>query len=75
MGEQGGASVNTHTAAPRAVAVTSLSLDLGKAAAAPQKELQVGRWPGWSRMAILVGASAILWAGLGWVAFRVLKLG
>jgi hypothetical protein len=67
--------VDTHVAATPAVAAPSVSLDLGAVAAAPSHELRVGRWPGWSRLAILIGGSAILWAGLGWVAFRVLKLG
>jgi hypothetical protein len=66
--------VDTHVAARPAVAAPSISLDLGAAAAAPSQELQVGRWPGWTRLAILIGGSAILWAGLGWLAFRVLKL-
>ena len=42
---------------------------------APLDEPAVGRWPGWARLAILVGGSAALWAGLAWVAFRILKLG
>jgi len=67
--------VDTHVAATQAVAASPVSLDLGAVAVAPSHEPQVRRWPGWSRMAILVGGSAILWAGLGWLAFRVLKLG
>ena len=29
----------------------------------------------WARLAILIGGSAALWAGLGWVALRILKMG
>jgi hypothetical protein len=57
----GGASVDTHVAATQSVTVPSVSLDR--------------RWPVWSRLAILIGGSAVLWAGLGWVAFQILKLG
>jgi hypothetical protein len=67
--------VDTHVAATPVVAAPSVSLDLGAVAAAPSREPQVGRWPGWGRLAVLLGGSAILWAGLGWLAFRVLKLG
>jgi hypothetical protein len=67
--------VETHAAATPVVAVSSMPLDLGAIAAAPSQKLQVGRWPGWSRLALLIGGSAILWTGLGWVALQVLKLG
>ena len=53
--------MDTHVAATRAVTVPSVSLNQ--------------RWPVWSRLAILLGGSAVLWAGLGWVAFQILKLG
>jgi len=34
------------------------------------------RWSaGWTRLAILIGGSVALWAGLAWLAFRILKLG
>jgi hypothetical protein len=66
--------VDTHVAATPAVVAPSVSLDLG-AVAAPSQDLQIGRRPGWTRLAILLGGSAVLWAGLGWLAFRVLKLG
>jgi hypothetical protein len=51
------------------------TLNLGAIAVGPSPEPDVGRWPGWMRLAFLVGASAGLWAGLGWVALRILKLG
>lgn len=66
-----GTSVDTHAAATPIVVAPAVSL----IAAAPSRELQVGRWPVWSRLAILIGGSAVLWAGLGWVAFQILKLG
>jgi hypothetical protein len=43
--------------------------------AAPAHDAAVGRWPGWARLAVLVGGSAILWAVLAWVALLVMKLG
>jgi hypothetical protein len=67
--------VDTHVATRPAIAAPSVTLDLSAVAAAPSRDIEVGRWPVWSRLAILVGSSALLWAGLGWVAFRVLKLG
>ncbi len=50
------------------------SLDLA-VAPAPSDEPAVVRWPGWARLAVLIGGAAGLWAGLGWIALRVLKLG
>jgi hypothetical protein len=67
--------VDTHVAATPAIAVPSVSLDLAAVSAAPSRELELGRWPVWRRLAILIIGSALLWAGLGWVAFQVLKLG
>ena len=67
--------MNTHVAATPVVAVSSMPLDLGVAAEAPSQELQVGLWRCGTRLAVLIGGSAVLWAGLGWVAFQVLKLG
>ncbi len=48
--------------------------DLAARAAASSPEPAVDRWPVWTRLAILVGGSAALWAGLAWVAVLVLKL-
>ena len=53
----------------------SSSLDLGAVVAAPADEPFVGRWPGWARLAVLLGGSLALWAIIGWLALRVLKLG
>jgi hypothetical protein len=50
-------------------------LDIGAVAPAPADEPAVTRWPGWARLVILIGGAAGLWAGIGWIAFRVLKLG
>jgi len=72
--EPRGLSVDTHVAASPVVAARSVSLDLG-VVASPSRELEVGRWPCWARLMILVGASGALWVALGWLAFRVLKLG
>lgn len=44
-------------------------------ARAPSDEPEVVRWPGWARLAVLVGGAVGLWVGLGWIALRVLKLG
>jgi hypothetical protein len=60
-------------ATPVAV-VTTRTRNLG-AMSASSPEPDVGRWPGWARLAILIGGSAALWAGLGWVALAILKLG
>jgi hypothetical protein len=70
----GVSSVNTQVAATRAVARPPSSLDLAAVALAPSREPAVGRWPGWMRLAILIGGSAALWIGLGWIALRILKL-
>ena len=67
--------MDTHLVSTPAVAAPSVSLGLGAVVSAPSQELQAGRWPVWSRLAILLGGSAVLWAGLGWVAFRVMQLG
>jgi hypothetical protein len=66
--------VDTQAAATPVVAVSSMPLDLG-AAAAPSQALRTGRRLGWSRLALLIGGSAILLASLGWLAFQILKLG
>jgi hypothetical protein len=55
-------------------AAPSRTRDQGAKAIAPSHEPAVGRWPGWTRLAILLGGSAALWAGLAWVAVLVLKL-
>ena len=67
--------MNTHISATRVVAGPSSSIDLASPAVAPTHEPDVERWPGWARLAILIGGSAALWAGLGWVALRILKMG
>jgi hypothetical protein len=51
------------------------SRTLRAVASAPSDEPVVERWPGWTRLAILIGGSVALWAGLAWLAFRILKLG
>jgi len=61
--------------ATHVVARPSRLRTLNAVAPAPSDEPVVGRWSGCTRMAILIGGSAALWAGLAWVAFRVLKLG
>jgi hypothetical protein len=66
--------VDTPVVATPVVAAFSVSLDLGAVAAAPSQEPAVGRWPGWARLTVLIGGSAALWAGLAWLAFRILKL-
>ena len=65
--------MNIHVAEPRDVAGPPASRD-ARAVAALWPEPVVPRSPGWVRMAILLGGSLALWAGLGWVAFRILKL-
>jgi len=71
-----GAPVETlDVAVTQVVAGLSRSRTLNAVAVAPSAEPAVERWPGWMRLAILIGGSAALWAGLGWVAFRILKLG
>ena len=55
-------------------AVPSRSRDLGAMAAAPAHEPDIARWPAWTRLSILVGGSAVLWAGLAWVALKILAL-
>ena len=47
---------------------------MGAATASPADEPQVGRWPGWARLGILVGGSAALWGGIAVAAVRVLSL-
>ncbi len=71
----GGKSVDTHAAATPVAIARSVSLGLGPVSSAPPQDLEAGRWPVWSRLAILLGGSAVLWAGLGWLAFRVMQLG
>ena len=66
--------MDTHLVATPAAVAPSVSLGLGAVVSASQ-EHEIGRWPVWSRLAILLGGSAVLWAGLGWVAFRVMQLG
>jgi hypothetical protein len=63
--------VDTHAAATRVVAGPSSPRGL----ASSSREPIGGRWPAWARLAILIGGSAALWAGLGWIALRVLELG
>ena len=63
--------MDTHAAATRVVAGPSSPLNL---AASPRGPID-GRWPGWARLAILIGGSIALWAGLGWIAMRVVNLG
>jgi hypothetical protein len=68
--------VETLDVAATSVAVAPpLSRDRRVMAATPSHEPDVGRWPVWARLAILIGGSAALWAGLGWVALRILKMG
>ena len=62
-------------AATQVAARRSSSVDLGAVVAAPADEPFVGRWPGWARLAVLIGGSAALWAVIGWLALRVLRLG
>jgi hypothetical protein len=62
-------------AATPVATVPSRTRVLGSKAAAASHEAAVGRWPGWARLALLVGGSAILWGVLAWVALLVLKLG
>ena len=58
------------------VAVTPMPvLDLSAVAVAPPHEPAVDRWPGWVRLTHLLGGAAGLWAGIGWIAVQVLKLG
>jgi hypothetical protein len=61
-------------AATPVVAVPSRSRDLGATTAAPAHEPDIARWPASTRLAILLGGSAILWAGLVWVALEILAL-
>ena len=35
---------------------------------------RVERWPGWVRLSILLGSSALLWVGLIWTALQLAKL-
>jgi hypothetical protein len=71
-----GAPVETlDVVATHVVAGLSRSRDRGVVAAARSDEPAIERWPGWTRLAVLIGGSAALWAGLAWVAFRILKLG
>ena len=41
---------------------------------APWGEPKVERWPGWARLMILLGSSAVLWAGIVWTAIQLAKL-
>ncbi len=59
----------THAASP------SSSPNVSVLAVAPSDEPRIGRWPGWVRLAILLGSGAGLWAGIAWLAFHILKLG
>jgi hypothetical protein len=61
--------------ATHAVARLSRSRNRSVVAATRSDEPAVERWPGWTRLAVLIGGSAALWAGLAWVALRILKLG
>jgi hypothetical protein len=61
-------------AATPVVVVPSRSRELVATTAAPAYEPEVVRWPAWTRLAILIGGSAVLWAGLGWVGYQVLAL-
>jgi hypothetical protein len=71
-----GSSVETiAVTATQVVAKPPSPVGLGQAVGAPSEEPQVGRWPGWARLLILVGGSAALWGVIGWAAFRFLKLG
>ena len=47
---------------------------MGAAMAPPADRPQVGRWPGWARLGILVGGSAALWGGIAFAAVRVINL-
>jgi hypothetical protein len=58
--DDGISSVDTHVA--------------GASALRGRAKPAAGVWPGWARLAILLAGSLALWAGLGWVAFRILKL-
>ena len=58
------------------VAVTPMPvLDLSAVAIAPPHEPDIGRWPGWARVGILLGGAGALWAGIGWIAVQVFRLG
>lgn len=61
-------------AATPVVAMPSRSRDLGVMTAAPAHEPDVAKWPAWTRLAILIGGSAVLWAGLGWVGYQIFAL-
>ncbi len=67
--------MDTHAAATQVAIARSVSLGLGPVSSTPPQDLEIGRWPVWRRLAFLLGGSAILWAGLGWLAFRVMQLG
>jgi hypothetical protein len=58
-----------------AVAPRTPVLDLGAVAPAPNDEPTIERWPGWARVGILLGGTAALWAGIGWAAVTVFRLG
>ena len=62
-------------AATEVVASPKPVLDLGAVAIAPADEPSIGRWPGWARVTILLGGAAALWAGIGWIAVQVFRLG
>jgi hypothetical protein len=66
--------VETFAVAATHAVATSSPVDLA-ALPAPPDEPQIGRWPGWARLAIIVGGSAVLWGGIAWAAARVLHLG
>jgi hypothetical protein len=50
-------------------------LDLSAVAIAPPNEPDIGHWPGWARVTILLGGAGALWAGIGWIAVQVFRLG
>lgn len=61
--------------ATKVVASSRPMLDLASVPVAPPDEPAVGRWPGWIRVTLLLGGAAALWAGIGWIAVQVVKLG
>lgn len=66
--------MDTFAIAATRVATSSSSAALGQGVF-PSYEPPAGRLPLWARLAVMVGASAALWALIGWTAmFLVLKL-
>lgn len=57
------------------VAPRTPALDLGAVAPAPSDEPAATRWPGWVRLTILLGGAGVLWGGIGWAAFALLRPG